>query len=151
MECYNLKDFKAAGFNDVFVQDNHSWSKKGVIRGMHYQIPPSPMGKLVSVIRGKIFDVGVDVREGSATFGQWFGDTLTGESHKMIYFPPGIAHGFLCLEDDTHVYYKCTGLYSAKDERAILWNDPKIGIKWPLELVDGKVVVSMRDQAHPCL
>ncbi len=149
MESYNLQDFEAAGISERFIQDNHSLSKKGVVRGLHYQIEPAPMGKLVRCFKGKIFDVGVDVRKGSATFGQWYGEILSGENMKMLYFPPGIAHGFLALEDDTHVYYKCTGLYSAKDERAILWNDPDLKINWPLELVGGKMTVSGRDQAHP--
>ncbi|MGB9613659.1 MAG: dTDP-4-dehydrorhamnose 3,5-epimerase, partial [Candidatus Margulisiibacteriota bacterium] len=110
MEYYNKEEFVKYGFTEVFVQDNHSRSKKGVIRGLHYQIHPYPMGKLVKVVRGKIFDVGVDIRKGSPTFGQWFGDYLSGENHKMLYFPPGFAHGFLALEDDTEVIYKCTGV-----------------------------------------
>lgn len=149
MECYNLKDFEANGFKDKFIQDNHSQSKKGVVRGLHYQIHPTPMGKLVRCIKGKIFDVGVDVRKGSPTFGKWYGEYLSEENMKMLYFPPGFAHGFLSLADDTHVYYKCTGLYSKEDERAILWSDPDIGIKWPLDEVGGKAIVSDRDQVHP--
>lgn len=151
MECYNLKNFEDHGFTVKFVQDNHSVSKKGVLRGLHYQLHPSPMGKLVRCIKGKIFDVGVDIRKGSPTFGKWFGDILSGENMKMIYFSPGFAHGFLSLEDDTHVYYKCTGLYSKENERAIIWNDPEIGIKWPLEEVGGKAILSDRDRAHPGL
>jgi dTDP-4-dehydrorhamnose 3,5-epimerase len=151
MECYNLDDFVKNGFGEPFVQDNHSQSKKGVLRGLHYQLHPSPMGKLVRCIKGKIFDVGVDIRKGSPTFGKWFGDILSGENVKMIYFPPGFAHGFLSLEDDTHVYYKCTGLYSKENERAIIWNDPDVGIKWPQDEVGGKVILSDRDQAHPRL
>ncbi|MDD5382521.1 MAG: dTDP-4-dehydrorhamnose 3,5-epimerase, partial [Candidatus Margulisbacteria bacterium] len=88
---------------------------------------------------------------GSPTFGQWHSEVLSGENMKMLYLPPGFAHGFLCLDDDTHVYYKCTGLYSKENERAILWNDPEIGIKWPLDEVGGKVIVSDRDKAHPAL
>lgn len=150
MEFYNKDGFAENGFNEVFIQDNHSRSKKGVIRGLHYQIPPAPMGKLVKVVHGKIFDVGVDIRKGSATFGKWYGEVLSGENHKMLYFPPGFAHGFLSLEDETEVIYKCTGVFSPANERAILWNDPEIGIKWPLELVK-EVIVSERDQKHPGL
>lgn len=151
MESYNAKAFESNGFAEHFVQDNHSVSKKGVIRGLHYQINPSPMGKLVRCIKGKIFDAGVDIRKGSPTFGKWFGDYLFGDNMKMIYFPPGIAHGFLALEDDTHVYYKCTGFYSKENERAIVWDDPAIGIKWPVSEVGGKVILSDRDKLHPRL
>jgi dTDP-4-dehydrorhamnose 3,5-epimerase len=150
MECFNQADFEAAGFQQKFVQDNHSQSRRGVLRGLHYQLHPSPMGKLVRCIKGKIFDAGVDIRKGSPTFGKWFGEVLSGNNMKMIYFPPGFAHGFLALEDDTHVYYKCTGLYSKENERAIIWNDPGIGIKWPVKEV-GEVILSDRDKAHPRL
>ena len=108
------------------------------------------MGKLVKAVRGKIFDAGVDIRKGSATFGKWYGEVLSGENHKMLYFPPGFAHGFLCLEDNTEVIYKCTGMFSAQDHRAILWNDPAIGIQWPIDQVK-EVSVSDRDQKHPNL
>jgi dTDP-4-dehydrorhamnose 3,5-epimerase len=149
MESYSRKDFGENGLNLQFVQDNHSFSRKGVLRGLHYQIHPSPMGKLVRCIAGKIFDVGVDVRKDSPTFTKWFGEVLSGENMKMIYFPPGIAHGFLALEDETHVYYKCTGFYCKEDERAIIYNDPEVGIKWPLEEVGGKLIISEKDQKHP--
>jgi dTDP-4-dehydrorhamnose 3,5-epimerase len=151
MESYNQKDFADNGLADVFVQDNHSWSKKKVVRGMHYQNHPSPMAKLVRVMKGKIFDAGIDIRKGSPTFGKWYGTVLSGENMKMLYFPPGFAHGFLCLEDDTHVYYKCTGLYSKENERAMIWNDPAVGIAWPLDLVGGKPILSDRDLVHPPL
>lgn len=151
MEYYNKDEFAKNGFHEIFVQDNHSRSKKGVIRGLHYQIHPYPMGKLVKCVRGKIFDVGVDIRKGSPTFGKWFAEILSGENHKMLYFPPGFAHGFLALEDDTEVIYKCTGVFNAESERAIIWNDPEIGIEWPLHLVDNKVILSERDQKHPRL
>lgn len=151
MEYYNLESFAEFGLTEKFIQDNHSRSKKGVVRGLHYQINPSPMGKLVKCARGKIFDVGVDIRRGSPTFGKWYGEILTGDNHKMLYFPPGFAHGFLSLEDNTEVIYKCTAVYSAANERAILWNDPAIGIKWPLEQVENKVIVSDRDGKHPGL
>ena len=151
MESYNLKDFAANGLNLKFVQDNHSLSKKGVLRGLHYQNHPSPMGKLVKVVKGRVFDVGVDIRKGSPTFGRWVGEVLSGENMKMIFFPPGTAHGFLCLEDDTHVIYKCTGLYSKENESAIIWNDPDVGIKWPLDEVGGQAILSERDKVHPQL
>jgi dTDP-4-dehydrorhamnose 3,5-epimerase len=150
MEFYNKDGFAENGFADLFVQDNHSKSKKGVVRGLHYQIHPSPMGKLVKVVKGRIFDVGVDIRKGSPAFGKWYSETLSEENKKMLYFPPGFAHGFLALEDGTEVLYKCTGMYSRENERAIAWNDPEIGIKWPLELVK-EVIVSERDQKHPGL
>ncbi len=150
-ETYNKKQFEENGFKEKFVQDNHSQSSKGVLRGLHYQIKPSPMGKLVSCLKGKIFDVGVDIRKGSPTFGKWYGEILSGDNMKMIYFPPGFAHGFLCLADDSHVYYKCTGMYSPENERAMIWNDPEVGIKWPLDEVGGKVILSEKDQKHPLL
>jgi dTDP-4-dehydrorhamnose 3,5-epimerase len=148
MEFYNKDLFEALGFADAIVQANHSRSKKGVVRGMHYQLNPHPMGKLIKVIKGKIFDAGVDIRKGSPTFGKWHGEVLSGENHKMLYFPPGFAHGFLALEDDVDVVYLCTGTYSQKSERAILWNDPEVGIKWPLDKVK-KVVLSEKDKKHP--
>ena len=148
MEFYNRDGFAENKLIDPIVQLNHSRSKKGVVRGLHYQIHPFPMGKLVKCIRGKIFDVGVDVRKGSPYFGKWYGEIISGETHKLLYLPPGFAHGFLALEDNTEVIYACTGVYSVENERAILWNDPDIGIKWPLELVD-KVTVSDRDRKHP--
>ena len=151
LEFYNRDSFAEIGIKDPFIQDNHSRSKKGVLRGLHYQIHPVPMGKLVKCTKGKIFDVGVDIRKGSATFGKWYGEILTGDNHKMLYFPPGFAHGFLSLEDDTDVIYACTGVYSPANERAIVWNDPEIGIKWPLELAGGKAIVSEKDQKHPGL
>ncbi|OGC23292.1 dTDP-4-dehydrorhamnose 3,5-epimerase [candidate division WOR-1 bacterium RIFOXYB2_FULL_42_35] len=150
MEAHNQADFKKNGLEVNFIQDNESKSEKGTVRGLHYQINPNPMGKLVRCVTGRIFDVGVDVRKGSATFGQWVGRILSGENKKMFYFPPGIAHGFLCLEDDTYVYYKCTGLYSPKDERALLWNDPGLGIAWPLDQVK-EVLVSDKDKVNPGL
>ena len=150
MEFYNQEGFAENGFTEMFVQDNHSRSKKGVIRGLHYQINPYPMGKLVKVVKGKIFDAGVDIRRGSPTFGKWYGEILSEENKTMLYFPPGFAHGFLSLAEGTEVIYKCTGMFNAESERAIIWNDPEIGISWPLDQVD-KVVVSERDQKHPGL
>ncbi|MFH1542702.1 MAG: dTDP-4-dehydrorhamnose 3,5-epimerase [bacterium] len=151
MESYNKGNFDKEGFPEPFIQDNLSKSAKGVVRGLHYQKKPNPMGKLVSCIQGKIFDVGVDVRKGSKTFGQWFGLELSEENKKMLYLPPGFAHGFLSLEDNTFVAYKCTGLYSPHDERAVLWNDPDIEIDWPLDAVGGQVNVSDKDKIAPQL
>jgi dTDP-4-dehydrorhamnose 3,5-epimerase len=151
MESFSQQAFEQKGLTERFVQDNHSQSKKGVLRGLHYQIKPNPMGKLVRCLKGRVFDVGVDVRAGSATFGQWYGEVLSGENMKMLYLPPGFAHGFLALEDDSHVFYKCTGFYSKADERAVIYNDPDIGIKWPLDQVGGKLILSGKDQEHPRL
>ena len=150
LEYYNKEAFAKNGFHEEFLQDNHSRSKKGVIRGLHFQINPAPMGKLVKCVRGKIFDVGVDLRKASPTFGKWHGEILSGENHKMLYLPSGFAHGFLSLEDDTDVTYKCTGLYNPENERAIIWNDPEIGIKWPLDQIK-EVIISGKDKKHPTL
>jgi len=148
MEYYNKDEFAKKGFAALFVQANHSRSKKGVMRGLHYQLNPHPMGKMVKVIKGSVFDVGVDIRKNSPTFGKWFGDVLSDENKKMIYFPPGIAHGFLALGDENEVVYQCTGTYSQEDERGLLWNDPEIGIKWPIDQVK-EVIVSDKDKKHP--
>jgi dTDP-4-dehydrorhamnose 3,5-epimerase len=150
MESYNINNFAEFGLTDKFIQDNHSRSKKGVVRGLHYQINPSPMGKLVKCVRGKIFDVGVDIRKGSPTFGKWYGEILSGDNHKMLYLPPGFAHGFMSLEDDSDVMYKCTNVWSPNDERAIVWNDPAVGIQWPLDQVV-KPIVNAKDAQAPLL
>lgn len=116
-----------------FVQDNHSCSKKGVLRGLHYQLPPSPQGKLVRVVQGAAFDVAVDIRQGSPTFGQWVGVELNSQNNRQLWVPEGFAHGFVALTDDTHFLYKTTDVYAKDCERAIVWNDPDIGIEWPLD------------------
>jgi len=150
VESYKKSVFAANGIPDEFVQDNHSKSGKGVLRGLHYQVKPAPMGKLVRAIRGEIFDVAVDVRKGSKTFGQWVAEVLSEENKKIVYLPSGVAHGFYTLSDVTEVVYKCTGEYSPKDERALIWNDPEIAIKWPL--IEGKPpILSERDKKHPGL
>ena len=132
LESFNQRVFDAAvGAHVDFVQDNHSCSQRGVLRGLHYQLPPHAQGKLVRVVRGSAFDVAVDVREGSATFGRWAGVTLDAASQRQLWIPPGFAHGFLALEDDTHFLYKTTDYYARDCERAIAWNDPAIGIDWP--------------------
>ena len=134
METYNENDMKEAGFDYVFVQDNQSMSSKGVLRGTHYQIN-HPQTKLVRVIRGKVFDVVIDLREGSETFGKWHGELLTEENGKQFLIPRGFAHGFLVLSDYAEFCYKCDDFYHANDEGGIAWNDPDVGIKWP-ELSD---------------
>lgn len=150
METYTREAFEQAGLAVLFVQDNQSRSAKGVLRGLHYQLNPHPMGKLVRVLRGKIFDAGVDIRKGSPTYGKWFADTLSEENRKMLYFPPGIAHGFMSLEDGSEVLYKCTGIHNRDSERGILWNDPGIGIPWPIKEV-GQVILSDKDKRNPPL
>lgn len=133
METYNQRDMEEVGLDMVFVQDNQSMSTKGVLRGLHFQIN-HPQGKLVRVIKGRVFDVAVDMREGSPTYLQWFGDELSDENKKQFYISPGFAHGFLVLSDTAEFCYKCTDFYHPNDEGGLAWNDPKIGIKWP-ELV----------------
>ncbi len=130
METYNQNDMHEAGLDMVFVQDNQSMSVKGVLRGLHFQ-KQYAQGKLVRVIKGAVFDVAVDLREGSATFGKWFGVELSAENHKQFYIPEGFAHGFLVLSDMAEFCYKCTDFYHPGDEGGLAWNDPKIGIKWP--------------------
>lgn len=144
MESYNLRDFKGAGCDVIFVQDNHSKSKKGVLRGLHFQ-KNYPQGKLIRVIRGKIFDVAVDIRKKSPTFGKWYGIELSEESKIMLYIPEGFAHGFLVLSDEAEVLYKTTEYYHPDDEGGIIWNDPDIGIKWPLEEID-EIILSEKDK-----
>ena len=130
METYNQNDMHEAGLDMVFVQDNQSKSVKGVLRGLHYQ-KQHPQGKLVRVIEGAVFDVAVDLRRGSATFGQWFGVELTEENNKQFYISEGFAHGFLVLSDAARFCYKCTDFYCPADEGGLAWNDPAIGIVWP--------------------
>ncbi len=130
METYNQRDMQDAGLNMVFVQDNQSMSKKGVLRGLHFQ-KQYPQGKLVRVIRGSVFDVAVDLRSGSATYGQWYGVELTEENKKQFYIAEGFAHGFLVLSDTAEFCYKVTDFYHPGDEGGLAWNDPAIGIDWP--------------------
>lgn len=132
METYNYEDFKEAGLDMVFVQDNQSKSKKGVLRGLHYQ-NPNPQGKLVRVISGEVFDVAVDLRKDSSTYGQWEGIRLSAENRKQFYVPEGFAHGFLVLSEEAEFVYKCTEFYHPEFEGSIAWNDPSIGINWPIE------------------
>ena len=132
METYNYNDFKEAGIDHNFVQDNQSASKKGVLRGLHFQIN-YPQDKLVRVIRGEVFDVVVDMRPGSKTYGQWYGVRLSEENKKMFFIPKNFAHGFLVLSDYAEFTYKCTDFYHPNDEGGIIWNDPDLGIEWPIE------------------
>lgn len=132
METWNAKAFADAGLDLAFVQDNHSRSTKGVLRGLHYQLR-QPQGKLVRVVRGAAYDVVVDIRRASATFGQAIGVALTEENKRMLWVPPGFAHGFLAQEDNTEFLYKCTDFYAPEHERSLLWSDPALGIDWPLD------------------
>jgi dTDP-4-dehydrorhamnose 3,5-epimerase len=131
METWNAQRYSEAGILGPFVQDNISVSRRGILRGLHFQ-NPNPQGKLVSVLQGEVFDVAVDIRRGSPTFGRWHATNLSAENKRQFFIPPGFAHGFLVLSDWAMFHYKCTGFYSPKDELAILWNDPDIGIAWPL-------------------
>ena len=132
METYNQNDFKEAGLNMTFVQDNQSASSKGVLRGLHFQIN-YPQDKLVRALKGEVYDVAVDLRKGSPTFGKWFGVLLTEENKKQFYIPEGFAHGFLVLSDEAEFAYKCTDFYHPGDEGGLLWSDPEIGVDWPIE------------------
>ncbi|PLX76416.1 MAG: dTDP-4-dehydrorhamnose 3,5-epimerase [Desulfuromonas sp.] len=131
-ESFNKEKFRTAtGLNVDFVQDNHSRSRRGVLRGLHYQLPPYAQGKLVRVVAGEVFDVAVDIRKGSSTFGQWVGEILSAENKKQIWIPEGFAHGFLVLSESADFLYKTTALYAPESERCIAWDDPEVGIDWP--------------------
>ena len=132
-ESYNANLFKNAGLDLNFVQDNQSLSQKGVLRGLHFQNNPWAQGKLVRVINGSVFDAAVDIRKSSPTYGQWFGMELNEKNKTMMYIPPGFAHGFATLQDNTIFSYKCTNFYNKASEDCLLWNDPDIGINWQLE------------------
>ena len=131
METYNYKDFCEAGIDVTFVQDNQSSSHYGVLRGLHFQIQ-CPQDKLVRVVAGEVFDVAVDLREGSETFGQWYGVVLSAENKKQFFIPKGFAHGFLVLSDSAEFTYKCSDFYHPNDEGGLIWNDPDIGVEWPI-------------------
>jgi dTDP-4-dehydrorhamnose 3,5-epimerase len=146
-ESFNDQAFRAAtGFTGQFVQDNHSVSRRGVVRGLHYQLPPHPQGKLVRVVSGAVFDVAVDVRRGSPTFGKWAGVELTAANRRQLWIPPGFAHGFVALEDDTQFLYKTTDFWHAPSERSIRWDDPELGIAWPSS---AQAILSSKDAAAP--
>lgn len=132
-ESYNRQAFRVAtGVDPDFVQDNHSRSAKGVLRGLHYQLPPKAQGKLVRVVQGEVFDVVVDIRPGSVTFGKWVGEVLSAENKRQMWIPPGFAHGFLTLSESAEFLYKTTDYYSPEHERCIRWDDPGVGVLWPL-------------------
>lgn len=137
---------QATGTNHEFIQDNHSRSSKGVLRGLHYQLPPHAQGKLVRVISGAVFDVAVDIRRSSPTFGQWVGAELSAENHRQLWIPPGFAHGFVVLSDTADFVYKTTAYYAPESDRGLLWNDPDIAIAWPdlgqLPLISAKDAAS---------
>jgi len=144
METYHEREFKEAGIDATFVQDNQSKSKRGVLRGLHFQ-RTKPQGKLVRVIRGEVFDVAVDLRRDSPTYGKWEGVILSEDNKKQFYIPEGFAHGCLVLSDEAEFTYKCTEFYHADDEGGILWNDPEIGVEWPLEGLD-EIILSEKDE-----
>lgn len=146
LETFHVKHLAEAGLNVEFVQDNQSRSGRGVLRGLHYQLL-QPQGKLVRVSRGEVFDVAVDVRLGSPTFGQWFGCILDDKTHRQLYVPPGFAHGFCVLSDVADFVYKCTDYYHPQSEQGIAWDDPALGIEWPLR----DVQLSEKDRQHPRL
>lgn len=147
LESYKESEFSVNGINKKFVQDNFSHSVYGVLRGLHYQTKPKEQAKLVSVLSGEIFDVAVDIRKDSPTFGKWVGEKLSNKNHKMLYIPEGFAHGFCTLTDTADVLYKVTNEYSPNDERGIIWNDPDISISWPIS----KPIISEKDQILPTL
>ena len=147
LEAYNEDTFKSLGLPTRFMQDNHSGSRKGVLRGLHYQLK-HPQGKLVRALRGEIFDVAVDLRRDSSQFGEWFGLVLSAENRRSLWVPPGFGHGFLVLTEFAEVSYKATELYAPALERSIVWNDPAIGIVWPL---DGDPMLSEKDKSGSLL
>ena len=146
METYNYNDFKAAGLDMVFVQDNQSKSKKGVLRGLHFQ-KKNPQGKLVRVVSGEVYDVAVDLRKGSDTYGKWYGVLLSAENKKQFYVPEGFAHGFVVMSETAEFVYKCTRFYDSSDEGGLMWNDPEIGIDWPVP-ENAELLLSEKDQHH---
>jgi dTDP-4-dehydrorhamnose 3,5-epimerase len=148
-ESFNADRFEAAtGLKREFPQDNHSVSRRGVLRGLHYQTPPFEQGKLVRVVRGAVFDVAVDIRPASPTFGRWAGEILSAENRRQLWIPEGFAHGFLALEEGTEFLYKTTGRYDRASERALRWNDPDLRIDWPLAFPPA---LNDRDAQAPCL
>lgn len=146
-ETYQKSQFQANGIRETFVQDNCSHSTKGVLRGIHYQKDPWAQGKLVCAVRGAIFDVAVDLRKGSPTFGQWVGEELSHDNHRLLYVPPGFGHGFCALSDEADVVYKATAEYSPAHDRGIRWNDPEVGVQWPITCP----ILSPKDESLPRL
>lgn len=147
MESYKESDFRKCGIDSVFTQDNHSLSKKNVIRGLHYQLNPKAQGKLVRVIRGAVLDVAVDIRKNSPTYKKWVAVELSDENNVMIFIPPGFAHGFAALTDNAHLVYKCTAEYDQKLDAGIRWDDPDLGVSWTVS----NPIVSVKDRVLPFL
>lgn len=147
LEIYKETDFVDNGISETFIQDNHSFSLKNVIRGLHYQLPPKDQGKLVTVIKGAIFDVAVDIRQHSNTYKQWVSVILSDENASVFYIPSGFAHGFLALTNKVHVVYKCTEEYSVEHEFGVIWNDPDINVLWPIK----NPIISKKDSELPLL
>ena len=149
IETYNERDAQAAGIEVTFVQDNQSGSRRGVLRGLHFQ-KEHPQDKLVRVLRGEVFDVAVDLRPGSETFGQWYGVLLSEENKKQFFVPKNFAHGFLVVSETAEFAYKCSDFYHPEDEGGIPWDDPDIGVDWPLSALNGaEVILSDKDRVHP--
>ena len=149
LESYNARDFaQATGLTRTFVQDNHSKSAKGVLRGLHYQVQ-HPQGKLVRVTHGSVYDVAVDIRADSPTRGRWFGLTLSAENQKQLWIPEGLAHGFLVTSDSAEFLYKTTDYWYPEYERSLLWSDPALAIDWPLDLLDGPPLLAAKDAQAP--
>jgi len=146
LETYQARRYLEQGIPAAFVQDNLSFSRKGVLRGLHYQLG-RPQGKLIWVVQGEVFDVAVDIRRGSPTFGKWMGVVLSSEDHRQVYVPEGFAHGFCVLSDSALFAYKCTDYYAPEEERGIRWDDPSVGIDWPVS----DPIVSEKDRAYPGL
>jgi dTDP-4-dehydrorhamnose 3,5-epimerase len=151
LESYNRKAFNEAVGHEVdFVQDNHSRSARGVLRGLHYQLPPHAQGKLVRVTAGRVFDVAVDMRSSSPRFGKWVGVEISSDNHQQVWIPPGFAHGFVVLSDSADFLYKTTDYYAPQAERAVRWDDPAVGIAWPIP-AEMDILVSAKDAAAACL
>jgi dTDP-4-dehydrorhamnose 3,5-epimerase len=149
MESFHAQKFEQAiGIRPNFVQDNHSSSRRGVLRGLHFQTAPHEQGKLVRAVHGEIFDVAVDIRQGSSTFGQWVGEWLSAENNKQLWIPEGFAHGFLTLSETAQVLYKATNVYAPAHEQSIAWDDPEIGIQWP---VVNEIILSEKDRLAPTM
>ena len=150
METYNYNDFKEAGIDCEFVQDNQSSSTKGVLRGLHFQIN-FPQDKLVRVVNGEVFDVAVDLRKGSKTFGKWYGVVLSAENKKQFFIPKDFAHGFIVLSDEAEFCYKVTDFYHPNDDGGLMWNDPEIGVEWPMPegMTEKDLILSDKDKVHP--
>ncbi len=150
METYKKSEFIFAGISEDFSQDNHSFSSKGVLRGIHFQSEPHAQGKLIRIITGAVWDVAVDLRQGSSSYGKWFGIELNEENRTMLYIPPGFGHGFITLKDNTHFLYKCSAEYEPASDGGVRWDDTDLAIKWPLNS-EQKPLISEKDEKLPYL